>query len=171
MQPPVDHRVSHTCDGKARLHFGTADCISTLLAVIWCFAALIKAFDYQGFREVVAVHAVLPGSALSFLWVVPLGEGALGLAILTAVGTVSRVRTLRRVLIGAVLILMIFAAYIALVPDAIVEAVGCGCFGVGGARFISGIPLSARMTSLALAGLMIAAHAIAYEWSVKSRPA
>ncbi|KAA0213381.1 MAG: hypothetical protein DYG94_12505 [Leptolyngbya sp. PLA3] len=145
--------------------------MSTLLAVIWCFAALVKALDYQGFQEVVTTHAVLPGSALSFLWVVPLGEGALALGILNAVGTASRVRILRRVLIGAVLTLMLFAAYIALVPGAIIEAVGCGCFGVGGTRLISGIPLSARMTSLALAGLMIAAHAFAYEWSVKSQSA
>lgn len=167
----VDHSGSRNRARPGKLRLRTADCIPTLLAVVWIFTALTKALNFEGFQEVVRIHSVLPGGALPFLWLVPLGEGAIGLALLMTVASEPRVRTHRLVLAGAVLVLLLFAAYIGLIPEAVVEAVGCGCFGAGGTRFISGMPLSARMTSLALTGILIAAHAIAFEWSATPRSA
>lgn len=148
-----------------RLRFRTADCIPTLLAVVWLFAALTKVLDWSAFREVVVIHDVIPGVALPFLWVVPLAEGALGLGLLSSVGSQSRIPLLRRALMVATLVLMLFGVYIWLVPGATIEATGCGCFGAAAARVTAGIPLSARTTSLALVGVLIAAHALAFEWS------
>lgn len=167
----VDHSGFRNRARPGKLRLRTADCIPMLLAVVWFFAALTKAFNFESFHEVVGIHSVLPGDALQFLWLVPLGEGAIGFALLMTVASEPRVRTHRLALTGAVLVLLLFAAYIGLVPEAVVEAVGCGCFGVGGIRFISGMPISYRMTSLALTGILIAAHAIAFEWSARPRTA
>lgn len=130
-----------------RLQLCRIEWLIVTLAAVWIFAGAGKLLDLHTFAGIVSLHGVLPAAVHPFLPAIPVIEIALGFTLLVCVGHGRRVAPLRASLIAGCLLLLAFAVYDMLVPSAVLEEVGCGCFGQSTSRLAAGIPISSRLVS------------------------
>ena len=139
------------------------DWLIVALALVWGFAGVLKLLDLDSFSDVVRAHGVLPDLSPAPLSIVPIAEIILGVLMLASVGSVRGLPILKTTLLAGCFLLVSFTVYLMLVPGAVLEQVGCGCFGQTSTRLASGIPLSARTLSLLVSGVLLAGHSLGFE--------
>lgn len=161
--PDVAHRH--------RLRLCRMEWLVVILGIVWVFAGVGKALDYEYFSAVVALHGVLPDAARSILFLVPVLEIGLGVTLFLSVGSSQRTSLLRAALLAGSAFLVSLAVYLMLVPAAVLEDVGCGCFGQSYSRLASGIPVPARLISMCIASVLLIAHAFAFNRLKEPLPA
>lgn len=153
-----------------RLILKKVDVLVIALALFWIFAGALKLLDLGSFSEVVATHGVVPINSPAVLSIVPVAEVLLGIFMVASVGSLQGVPILKASLLAGCVLLLSFAVYVMLVPGAVLEEVGCGCFGQTSSRLASGLPISARSVSLLVSGLLLAGHAFAFEQLHRQTP-
>jgi len=98
------------------------------LGIAWLFVGILKISDSAGLAEVIRLHAIVPTWSTFLGWTIPALELLVGLGIITT--TPPRRAQLHALMLGAGAVLLVtFAAYLALIPESILKQVGCGCLG------------------------------------------
>ncbi len=131
-----------------------------VISAVWIFAGTYKALDFSLFKQTVESHGVLNDLLMTLLPALPAIELLLGFSMIAVIG-----HGLRRVSLAIVtvsfLALSAMTIYTWLVPTAVLESVGCGCFGPGFNKIASGLGLGNRISALAVSAVLFILHVVA----------
>lgn len=98
--------------------------LTGILAVMWVFSGLAKVTDPQDFVGIIKHHGLLSATTARFAWLLGLVEAAIGVGLVLTFG---RLFTFRIVVLLAILMLVVFIAYLSGVAESALLRVGCGC--------------------------------------------
>lgn len=129
--------------------------IALILSAMWAWSGVSKLIDPGGFQTIVESHGVLPLTAIHFAVLI----GPVELSLACCIGIMGGRPTRAGFLVSLVSALLVgaFSFYLLLVPEATLEATGCGCR-TGLDNVTSGLESSARTTALGLNAAMGLMH-------------
>lgn len=118
--PPCSSRIG---DGVRRL------CI-VAIALVWLFVGTLKLIDPEETRRAIIGHGVLGPSASWVATTLPFYEILVGFGVAFAYPLGGSIPVLGRIAVAVSLItLVVFTAYVMLVPSQQLAVFGCGCLG------------------------------------------
>ncbi|MBZ0172878.1 MAG: hypothetical protein K8E66_10890 [Phycisphaerales bacterium] len=126
------------------------------LACVWVFSGTSKIIDFQSFSTTVGTHAVIPDEWLDLIRLIPPIEIGLGVWLASQIrrqdGSTGIPAWISLIMIG------VFSVYLFVVPDAVIEKIGCGCHGRVFHRVVSGVGLGTKFGTLLFNAVLATMH-------------
>jgi hypothetical protein len=129
-----------------------------LIALMWVVAGVTKVYSIDAFMDLINTHGVLAPEWHGLGIALPFVELILALVLVFVAGSELRKPFGRAVLLLSLGGIIGFAWYLSLVPDAVLQASGCGCLGP---RVASGMDGSVRIVAGVRTGLLVSLHLVA----------
>ncbi len=134
-----------------------------LIMASWVYAGVSKIRSIDKFLDVIEQHEVIPVEYRLLGMVLPMVELLLALLLVFVLGSELRKAFGRTVLVMSAGLVVFFIVYLSMVPDAVLQTSGCGCWGKNGTPIpiASGMENSVRVGSMITTGTLLVLHAIA----------
>lgn len=130
---------------------------------IWVVAGIAKIRDLPHFMDVIEKHRVIPTEYRTLGMMVPMVELMMALLLVFVIGSELRKAFGRTVLTMSLLMVVGFTVYLSMVPNAVLQESGCGCWGKNGTPIpiAFGMENSVRVTAMLTTGLLLVLHTVA----------